>query len=90
MARVTWTYQFPEITKTERTLSEQLEHVRREVREAEEALTKGDRESTKEELMDVIHAAETALRMIPGGMSLHAMKAHVIAKNEERGYYDER
>jgi len=41
------------------------------------------------ELMDVIHAAETALRMSFADEELEDLRQDVIEKNEKRGYYDE-
>lgn len=41
------------------------------------------------ELMDVIHACETALREFDP-RQLDAIKALVIKKNDDRGYYDDR
>lgn len=41
------------------------------------------------ELMDVIHACETALREFEP-RQLDAIKALVIRKNDDRGYYDGR
>lgn len=42
------------------------------------------------ELMDVIHAAETALRMEFSPSEVEYLRDKVEAKNRERGYYDER
>lgn len=42
------------------------------------------------ELMDVIHAAETALRMEFEPREVEELRDRVEAKNRERGYYDER
>lgn len=42
------------------------------------------------ELMDVIHAAETALRMEFEPGEVEELHDKVEAKNRERGYYDER
>lgn len=42
------------------------------------------------ETLDVIHAAETLLRMLEvRGVDLDAAKRLVIEKNDRRGYYDE-
>lgn len=56
-------------------------------------------ESTKEfdrlnvkaviELLDVIHACETMLRLYDNDYMVSAAKTEVIRKNEERGYYTE-
>lgn len=41
------------------------------------------------ELMDVIHAAETALRFDFSDFEVEQMRKDVEAKNRARGYYDE-
>ena len=41
------------------------------------------------ELMDVIHAAETALRMEFSEDEAAELQSAVIGKNGKRGYYDE-
>lgn len=82
-------FQFPKIDNRNGLVS-QLVKIESEAVEAVDAYA--DCESdlrVAEELMDVIHAAETALRMLPlSDRALNAVKAGVIAKNEERGYYD--
>ena len=40
------------------------------------------------ELMDTIHACETALRELPESL-LSSIKEAVVRKNAERGYYDD-
>lgn len=42
-------------------------------------------ERVAEELLDTIHAAETALRML--GVEMDEAKRAVIEKNDARGYY---
>lgn len=42
------------------------------------------------ELMDVIHAAETALRMEFSDAEVNGLRDAVKEKNRKRGYYDER
>lgn len=84
-----FTYQFPKICNPS-GLTSQLVKIESEAAEAVDAYAacEGDLR-VAEELMDVIHAAETALRML--GIQpfvLNAVKAGVISKNEERGYYD--
>lgn len=45
-------------------------------------------ERIAEELMDTIHAAETALRMLEAeGVDLGEVRRMVIRKNAARGYY---
>ena len=83
-----WEYQFPAIAEPEE-MSKQLQHVKAEAQEAIEAYYEESAPWTlATELMDVIHAAETALRLL--GMHdamLNGVKRSVIAKNDSRGYY---
>lgn len=46
-----------------------------------------DRTAYGMELMDVIHAAETALRMEFGDAEVCRLRERVIEKNSKRGYY---
>ena len=39
------------------------------------------------ETMDVIHAAETMLRMLDGLVDVDALREEVVRKNRQRGYY---
>lgn len=48
-----------------------------------------DRTAYGMELMDVIHAAETALRMEFGDEEVERLRDLVIRKNQRRGYYGE-
>lgn len=41
------------------------------------------------ELLDIIHACETMLRLYDNDFLASAAKTEVIRKNEERGYYTE-
>ena len=81
-------YQFPAIAEPEE-LPKQLQHVKEEAYEAIEAYLNEESEWTlATELMDVIHAAETALRLLGMHESmLNGVKTNVIVKNENRGYY---
>ena len=83
-------FQFPQIALTRDTVVSQLVKIESEAVEAVDAYADCEPDlRIAEELMDVIHAAETALRMLPlSDRELNAVKAGVIAKNEERGYYD--
>lgn len=40
------------------------------------------------ETMDVIHAAETMLRMLDGLVDVDGLREEVIRKNRQRGYYE--
>lgn len=84
-----FSFQFPKISNPN-GLTSQLVKIETEADEAVDAYAacEGDLR-VAEELMDVIHAAETALRMLGfQPFVLNAVKAGVIAKNENRGYYE--
>lgn len=85
---MTFQYQFPAIAEPE-PFGLQLQHVRDEATEAVQAYYEElPPEEVAMELMDVIHAAETALRQL--GMSdseLASVRMGVVVKNERRGYY---
>lgn len=88
-----WRWQFPPI-ENPLPLGEQIRSIAWEVREAMEAYQSGEpSERIAEELMDVIHRAETALGVIEGVplrfVDLDGVKREVVAKNAERGYYGE-
>ena len=88
-----WHWQFPPIAEP-LPLAEQIRSIAWEVREAYEAYVNGEGpERVAEELMDVIHRAETALGTIEGVplrfVDLDGVKRQVVAKNAERGYYGE-
>lgn len=53
-----------------------------------EEMEEADRTAYGMELMDVIHAAETALRMEFTGEEVDALRDKVEEKNRVRGYYD--
>lgn len=94
-------YRFPAMAKLgERTNEQQAEKVRSESLEACNALWDYDmgarfgkpdapkrRTAYGIELMDVIHAAETALRMEFGDEEVDALRDAVEEKNRKRGYY---
>lgn len=70
----------------------QLVHLGSEIKEVERAFYNDPMiERVAEELMDVIHSAETALRIIcrtNADVNLHKLRLKVEKKNLERGYYD--
>lgn len=86
-----WRYQFPAckrwIPTDKRTRSEQALKI---VEEAAEAMNMRDGYDIAYamELMDTIHACETALRELPESL-LSSIKEAVVRKNAERGYYDD-
>jgi NTP pyrophosphatase (non-canonical NTP hydrolase) len=67
----------------------QIQHVSSEVHEAYNAGCDESLERTAEELFDVIHSAETALRILQErhGVDIEAVGRQVVDKNRERGYY---
>lgn len=52
-----------------------------------EEMSEADRTAYGMELMDVIHAAETALRMDFSDVEADELRAEVEDKNRKRGYY---
>lgn len=97
-------YRFPAMAKIkEWTFEQQMGKLREEMTEVEDAyrLIKRvspyaaledimvRRTSFGMELLDVIHTCETALRMGFSDEEASALRDAVIAKNKERGYYDE-
>lgn len=55
--------------------------------ERREMMSEADRTAYGMELMDVIHAAETALRMEFSNGEVDNLRNAVIEKNRKRGYY---
>lgn len=68
----------------------QIDHISSEVKEAFESATTPDKHHTALELMDVLHSAETALRIMAEfhGINLNEIRKDCAAKNKVRGYYD--
>ena len=85
---MSWEYRFPAIAEPE-PFGLQLKHVRDEATEAIEAYYEElTPDEVAMELMDVIHAAETALRQLGmSGSELASVRMGVVVKNERRGYY---
>ena len=84
-----WHYNFPHDTYHGRKDElAQLKHTAGEVVEAMDAINY-DVEDFIEELMDVVHCAETLIRKTGvDDDTLDRIKCDVIIKNDERGYYD--
>lgn len=89
-------YRFPAIDGLDGfTIDCQLRYIDEELREASRAInhvgsetnTSCSRESYGMELMDIIHATETALRMEFTDDEVEELRAKVIEKNAKRGYY---
>lgn len=79
----------------ELTVVQQFKHVRSEVDEVWQELEPGypdrfDGERVAEELIDLIHSAETMLRILEErhGVAVGRVSAGVRIKNYTRGYYD--
>ena len=96
--RENWVWQFPAYNqfRTE-DVGDQLGKIELELCEAKNAhieFISNPNQDNKDaliiELMDVIHAVETALRSIDyrSSANLNIMKTKVIKKNKDRGYYD--
>lgn len=84
-------YRFPAIKGLEEfDNSEQIEKIDSEVEEVSRAYFGELNDAAFGiELMDVIHAAETALRMNFTDEEVENMHQLTISKNKKRGYYDE-
>lgn len=94
-------YRFPAMAKLgEFTNQEQAHYIQDESDEAYSALVfwtygngshdhEADRMAYGMELLDVIHATETALRMEFADEEVEELQRRVIEKNQTRGYYDE-
>lgn len=91
-------YRFPAMAKlNEWSNEQQANYVLSEAEEAKSAQSfmdygegsgESDRMDYGMELMDVIHSAETALRMEFTNQEIAQLQDSVIEKNRARGYYD--
>lgn len=83
-----WTWQFPPIAEP-LGLRQQIISIAGEVKEALDAYDDGEpNERIAEELVDVLHRAETAIRELPfNELELDRIKRGVVEKNDRRGYY---
>ena len=87
-------YRFPEIAHPSeknpcRTPFEQTQKVIEEAIEAFEEAKRANRDAMLLELLDTIHAVETALRRNYSPEEVEAGRERVIAKNGARGFYEE-
>lgn len=85
-------YIFPAVNFVSNSLYAQITHLESEMNEVTEAyFTPGGIDHLAEELCDVIHSAETALRILADryGVDVLVVLAAVIEKNRIRGYYAE-
>ena len=80
-------YNFPEI-KGRRSIEEQIEKVREEIKEFEDASSL-EVHAKDLEALDILHAAETLVRLRFRGreQSVDSLVEEVITKNLERGKY---
>jgi len=84
-------WNFPETIFTKNnSLKQQISHLESEIIEVKNAyLSEGFSSHMVEELWDVIHSAETALRILgTDKIDIFYIKDKVIEKNKERGYYN--
>ncbi len=84
-----WEYRFPELARMP-AIPDQTVKVVEEAVETQVAVFEWTFEAAAVEAMDVIHAAETLLRLLEEkfGVDLDEAYAAVVAKNGARGYYD--
>lgn len=97
-------YRFPAMAKLDEwTNAQQMDCIKRERCEADDALLdyeldkpyplpdciEESRNNYGMELMDIIHATETALRMEFTDEEVAKLREDVIEKNRKRGYYGE-
>lgn len=85
------TFIFPRIKFVESNgIATQILHIGKEYQEAYDASFTPDIQHTAEEVMDCLHACETALRILNEkyGINLHKLRRDVERKNFDRGYYD--
>ena len=72
-----------------KAVSKQLTVVSSELFEVQDAFSQHDNTHTIEEVVDVVHAAQQLIYMIPGGKETYdRVSKEVITKNDRRGYYD--
>lgn len=85
-------YQFPriEVKPTVPNLAMEIEKLSDELDEVVEAYASGDMRATAEEVVDLYHACETALRIIEAVACVDITQVcyKVIQKNTRRGYYE--
>lgn len=91
-------YNFPDFAHKPFYVDAQIEKIESEIREAKDALRDLERaggpmrvRALASEIMDVVHACETALRMIDDSfeVNLDVVREITIEKNRVRGYYAE-
>lgn len=81
---------FPKTIFVDRNnILEQLDHLRSEVEEVREAVSRGDYDAAADELVDVQQSADTGLHILlqQHGASCYDAYTRVTVKNSDRGYY---
>lgn len=85
---MSFNYNFPAIV-TNNTLFRQFKKIQEEAHELEGTWEWKNTEATDEEVMDVIHACETYLRIRERqGANIDDIRQQVENKNRIRGYYE--
>jgi hypothetical protein len=84
------TYQFPRTIFRHNKIIDQIIHLRSELEEVQVEIVKRDHSATAREVWDVIHSAETALRILENqhGVNVEEARFLVLAGNAGRGYYE--
>lgn len=81
-------FTFPRTIHVDQPLIDQLQHVKSELDETMQAYLNEPIERVAEELVDLYHSVETALRIIDERyIPVKVTVALVEKKNRERGYY---
>jgi hypothetical protein len=87
-------YNFPATRfANENSLEQQLVHIISEMDEVSQAYNEESPERLTEEIFDLLHSVETAIRMIEkemGKKDMAKIELSVWKKNLERGYYGEK
>jgi len=79
-------YNFPEIKNKPASLIQQLNKI---VEEAAEVIKARDDIERLYEVLDLMHACETYVRIMESkGVAIDKLVEFIIKKNKERGYYD--
>lgn len=82
-------YRFPPMANMEsQTVQKQLDKIAEELEEASNAYEYETNDQFGVELMDIIHATETLLRMHFTNDEVDRYRAAVVFKNARRAYYE--
>ena len=83
-------YHFPRTRFVdENSIYDQVRHIMQETAEAEQEFDNPSCHLLAQEIMDIYHSAETALRILKEkhGVDIHELMMAVYEKNNKRGYY---